>query len=215
MSSTDEWRVGDTRGPAARRNSVQPTRDEADAMTARTGLGNVMLSEGLGQERCDCICRKCPARAHLFRRKPSGGDRGWGCLVNRCRISDWEGEKPLGTDRGGGCTNCERDSSHRVVHLKTVKMAEALFYTCCCHCARGLGRGRLLATPRTGAHQAPLSMGSSGQGYWSGLPCPPPGRLPDSGIGPESPMSPASAGGFFTTEPPGKHTELIKYIQTH
>ena len=99
VSSTDEWRVGDTRGPAARRNSVQPMRDEADAMTAQTGLGNVMLSEGLGQERCDCICRKCPARAHLFRRKPSGRDRGWGCLVNRCRISDWEGEKSLGTDR--------------------------------------------------------------------------------------------------------------------
>ena len=37
--------------------------------------------------------------------------------------------------------------------------------------------------------------------YWSGLPCPPPGELPNPGIELESP---ALAGGFFTTEPPGK-----------
>ena len=53
----------------------------------------------------------------------------------------------------------------------------------------------------TEVHQAPLSTGFSRQGYWRGLPCPPPGDLPDPGI--ES-MSPALAGGFFTIEPPGK-----------
>ena len=37
------------------------------------------------------------------------------------------------------------------------------------------------------AHQAPLSMGFSRQEYWSGLPCPPPGDLPDPGIKPGSP----------------------------
>ena len=48
-------------------------------------------------------------------------------------------------------------------------------------------------------------MGFSGQEYyWSGLPFPPPGDLPDPGIEPVSPMLPALAGGFFTTEPPGK-----------
>ena len=46
--------------------------------------------------------------------------------------------------------------------------------------------------------QAPLSMGFSRQEYWSGLPCPPPGDLPDPGIEPTSLMSPALAGGFFT-----------------
>ncbi|ELR63021.1 hypothetical protein M91_07536, partial [Bos mutus] len=46
---------------------------------------------------------------------------------------------------------------------------------------------------------APLSMGFSRQEYWSGLPCPPPGDLLDSGIEPKSLMSPALAGGFFTT----------------
>ena len=41
------------------------------------------------------------------------------------------------------------------------------------------------------ACQAPLSMGFSRQEYWSRLPCPPPGDLPDSGIEPTSPVSPA------------------------
>ena len=43
------------------------------------------------------------------------------------------------------------------------------------------------ATPRTVAHQAPLSMGHPRQEYWSGLPCPPPGHLPHPGIEPKSP----------------------------
>ena len=46
-----------------------------------------------------------------------------------------------------------------------------------------------------------FSMGFSRQ-YWSGLPCPPPGDFPDSGIEPESLiMSPTSVGGFFTASP--------------
>ena len=44
-----------------------------------------------------------------------------------------------------------------------------------------------LATPWTIACQAPLSMGFSRQGYWSGLPFPPPGVLPNPGIEPRSP----------------------------
>ena len=43
------------------------------------------------------------------------------------------------------------------------------------------------------------SMGFSRQEYWSGLPCPPLGELPDTGIQPASIMSPALAGGFLTT----------------
>ena len=50
----------------------------------------------------------------------------------------------------------------------------------------------------TVALQDPLSMGFSRQEYWSGLPRPPPGDLPDPGIEPVSPMSPALAGGFLT-----------------
>ena len=52
--------------------------------------------------------------------------------------------------------------------------------------------------------QASLSMGFSRQEYWSKKPFPSPGDLPDPGTEPESPISPALAGGFFTTEPHGK-----------
>ena len=66
---------------------------------------------------------------------------------------------------------------------------------------QSLSHVRLFATPWTVARQPPLSMGFSQQGYWSGLPFPPPGHLPEPGI---EPVSPALSGGFFTTEPPGK-----------
>ena len=57
---------------------------------------------------------------------------------------------------------------------------------------------QLFATLWTVAHQASLSMGFSRQEYWSGLPCPPPGDLPDPGIE-TSLMSLALAGRSFTT----------------
>ena len=64
-----------------------------------------------------------------------------------------------------------------------------------CH----FSHAQLCVTLWTVAHQAPLSMGFSREEYWSGLPCPPPGDLPDPGIEPVSLASPALAGGFFTT----------------
>ena len=63
---------------------------------------------------------------------------------------------------------------------------------------------QLCVTPWTVAHQAPLSIRFSRQEYWSGLPCPPPGDLPNSGIKPTSLMSPALAGGSLPLVPPGK-----------
>ena len=62
----------------------------------------------------------------------------------------------------------------------------------------------LFVTPGTLPHQAPLSMGCPRQEFWSGLPFPPPGTLPHPGI---KPASPGLAGGFFTTEPPGKPSQ--------
>ena len=56
----------------------------------------------------------------------------------------------------------------------------------------------------TVARQAHLSMGFSKQEYWSGLPFPSPGDLPGPGI---KFASPTLAGGFFTSEPPGKQTK--------
>ena len=56
---------------------------------------------------------------------------------------------------------------------------------------------QLFAIHWTVARQAPLSSGFSRQNYWSRLPCPTPGDLPDPGIKPESLMSPSLVGRFF------------------
>ena len=64
-----------------------------------------------------------------------------------------------------------------------------------------LSRVRLSATPRTAARQAPLSMGFSRQVYWSELPFPSPGDLPDPGMEPRSPVLQT---GVLPSEPPGK-----------
>ena len=66
---------------------------------------------------------------------------------------------------------------------------------------RVLSRVRLFVTPWTVAHQAPPSMEFSRQEYWSGLPFPSPGDLPDPGIKPGSPALQADA---LLSEPLGK-----------
>ena len=81
---------------------------------------------------------------------------------------------------------------------------------CVCVCVRARARAQLLsyaqpfAIPQTVAHQASVSIilcpGLSKQEYWSGLPFPLPGCLTDPRIEPMSPMAPALAGRFFTTE---------------
>ena len=68
-----------------------------------------------------------------------------------------------------------------------------------------------LCDPMTVACQAPLSMGFSKQEYWSRLPFPFPGDLPDPRTEPTSPVSPALVGRFLTTESPGKPKKLITY----
>ena len=59
---------------------------------------------------------------------------------------------------------------------------------------------RLFVAPQTVVHQASLSMGFSRQEYSCGLPCLPPGDLPDPGIKPKSLTSPTLADGFFTRQ---------------
>ena len=67
-----------------------------------------------------------------------------------------------------------------------------LSYSCCIW---------LFATLGIVTRQAPLSMGFSKQEYWSGLPCPSPGDLPNPGTEPASLMSSTLADGFFITSP--------------
>ena len=64
-----------------------------------------------------------------------------------------------------------------------------------------LSHVQLFVTPWTIACWVPLFMGVSSQEYWSGLPFPSPGDLPNPGT---EPASPVLAGEFLTTEPPGK-----------
>ena len=64
-----------------------------------------------------------------------------------------------------------------------------------------LSRVRLFTTPWTIAHQAPLSIEFSRQEYWSGLPFPSPGDLPNPGTEPRSPTLQVDS---LPSEPPGK-----------
>ena len=77
----------------------------------------------------------------------------------------------------------------------------------CCCCLVAKSYPALFVTPSTVACYASLSMGFSRQEYWSELPFPPSGDLPDPGI---KSGSPALAGRFFITEPPGEPTDRLK-----
>ena len=72
---------------------------------------------------------------------------------------------------------------------------------------------QLFATPWTVAYQAPRSMGFSRQEYQSGLPCPPPGDLPNPGIECTFLTSPAFADVFFTTSATWK-AQLKNYFSS-
>ena len=73
----------------------------------------------------------------------------------------------------------------------------------------------------TVACQVPLSMGFSRQEYWSGLPCPPAGDLPNPGTEPATPVSPTLTGRFFTTSttwetpqpPPSKKKKISHEVR--
>ena len=87
--------------------------------------------------------------------------------------------------------------SHSQWDCSFFKHLNLVFYFCMC--AQSLSCVWLLEAPWTVAHQAPLSMEFSRQKYWSGLPFPSLGYLPDPVIEPVSLASPALAGGFFTS----------------
>ena len=74
------------------------------------------------------------------------------------------------------------------------------------HSSSSVSRIQLFATPRTVARQAPLSMGFSREEYWSGLPFPSPGDLPDPGIKPRSPVLQADS---LLSELQGSPTNVV------
>ena len=81
----------------------------------------------------------------------------------------------------------------KLIGLYTYGLCSFLYVSYACM----LSPSHVLATPWTGAHQVPLSIGLSRQEYWSRL------QLP-TGINPMSLEPPALVGRFFTTETPGK-----------
>ena len=74
---------------------------------------------------------------------------------------------------------------------------------------------QLFAIPQTVAHQAPLFIEFCRQEYWSELPCPPPGDLPNPGIEPVSLTQPALAGGFFTTSATWEAPKIVVLMLSH
>ena len=88
------------------------------------------------------------------------------------------------------------------LHLKTSDTASGCQLMCICVLSRSVMFDSVTAW--TVAHLAPLTMGLFWQEYWSGLPCLPPGDLPNPGLKRVSPLVPALADRFFTTAPPGK-----------
>ena len=88
---------------------------------------------------------------------------------------------------------------HMCMYHVFIKTSRRAMNVCLLHAQSRL----TLATPWTVGHQVPLSMGFFRQEYWSGLPFPPPGDFPNPGIESLSLVSPALAGGFFTTAPLG------------
>ena len=81
---------------------------------------------------------------------------------------------------------------------------------CSTVCAFVLSPLQLFETTSPVAHRSPLSMGFPRQKYWSSLPFPPPGDLPDPGIKPTSLKSPTLIGGFFMTVPQSSTVKMVK-----
>ena len=78
-------------------------------------------------------------------------------------------------------------ATHSSILAWRIPWTEELLHQMCCH----FSHVQLFATIWTVALHVPLSTGFSRQGYWSGLPCPPPGDLPDQGLKSLSPAAPA------------------------
>ena len=103
--------------------------------------------------------------------------------------SNWAGVGRVFQEEGTAHADSESYKAHRLSTSLDI---------CACMLSH-FSRVQLFATLWTIACQAPLSMGSSRQEYWSGLPCPPQEYLPNLGIQSTSLTSPVLVGGFFDT----------------
>ena len=97
----------------------------------------------------------------------------------------------------------DSDWEHGVIKTETGLEGSFFLVSVCA------SRSVMFVTPWTVAHQAPLSMGFSRQEYWSGLPFPSPGDLPNPGIKSGSPALQADS---LPSEPPWKPLFLVRIM---
>ena len=127
-------------------------------------------------------------------------------LKNRCfypiiTLKREETFLPSPSDTPGKCTNVVDSVCSGQTLAEKIPIIFYRFYHLHCYvCVLSrFSYIRLCATPWTVVRQAPLYMEFSRQEYWSGLPFPPPGDLPNPGTELSSLISPALSGRFFTT----------------
>ena len=136
---------------------------------------------------------------------------------SQSRLPQWTHPNPMDNLPGAASPLDQNPSKHGMSKLRSPRVWSLLFSLLIILisslvrvCARAgthvhvLSHVQLFAAPWTVGHKAPLSMEFPRQEYWSGLPLPSSGDLPDPGIKPMSLVSPTLAGGFLTTVPPGK-----------
>ena len=112
---------------------------------------------------------------------------GWraavhGVAKSQTRLSNWTELKDIMHTKCLAVFHKNKSSITTTYHVLSLLLVLFLFSVLCvCVCVSCFSHVWLFVTPWTIPCQTPRSMGFSRQEYWSGLPCPPPGDLPDSG----------------------------------
>ena len=140
---------------------------------------------------CIHMCTYAHTQSFLLVLSSRGWSPGSHCLLNRSPNTPLLTTLTLGFPSMGQ-TVCSLLTPEDLSHFFFPKP------TCVCLHAQPC---LIFVSPQTVAHQAPLSMGFPRQQYWSGLPSPPPGDLPNPVIEPTPTVSLSLAGGAFATEP--------------
>ena len=121
------------------------------------------------------------------------------CWLKKCTAWELRVKLYLGKNENCSLRDCTSDSFEKLLQRAKEKGQYVHDFGKWVFVLSPFSRVWLFVTLRTVACQAPLSMGLSRQEYWSGLPCPSPGDLPDPGTKLLSLTSPALAGRFFAT----------------
>ena len=126
----------------------------------------------------------------------------WGFALKKCSVNTWKSVLcSLETAQSWGSRSASHLTSRCICHCRSSSISAPCPHPPWITMLSLISHVRLCVTPWTIVCKAPLSMGFSRQEYWSGLPCPPPGDLPDTGI---EPGSSALQADYLPCEPSGK-----------